>query len=391
MTHRSDDTTIANVMEMFIANGLDGMAEAVSVLMNEAMKLERSSFLQADPFERSSKRQGYANGFKDKSVRSRVGELSLRIPQTRNTESGENFYPRTLEKGLRSERALTLAVAKMYVNGVSTRRVKEVTSKLCGLEVSSADVSRAAATLDEQLEGWRIRPLEEVPYLVLDARYEKVRHGGHVIDCAVLIAIGVLANGKRSVLGVSVALSEAEVHWRAFLSSLLERGLRGVRLVVSDSHEGLKSARKAVLPSVPWQRCQFHLQQNASKYVPRKSMRREVAESIRAVFNAPDKEEAERQLKKICTKYQESAPKLVKWAEVAIPEGLTVFQLPQAHQRRLRTSNAIERLNKEIKRRTRVATMFPNGASLLRLVSAIVVEISEDWETGKIYLNMEAE
>lgn len=391
MTHRVDDTTIAHVMETLIEGGIDGMAEALAVLMNEAMKLERSKFLAAGPFERTEERRGYANGFKDKTLRSRLGELGLRIPQVRNTADGETFYPQALERGLRSERALTLAVAEMYVNGVSTRRVKEITRELCGLEVSSTDVSRAAAKLDELLEGWRTRPLDQVAYLVLDARYEKVRHGGQVVSCAVLVATGVLADGRRSVLGVSVALSEAEVHWREFLSSLMERGLHGVKLVVSDAHEGLRKALAAVLPSVPWQRCQFHLQQNAGHYVPRVSMRKEVADAIRAIFNAPDRPEAERLLGKMCTQYRESAPRLVAWAEENIPEGLTVFKIPASHRRRLRTTNGLERLNKEIKRRTRVATLFPNEASLLRLVTAIVAEVSEEWEAGRAYINMEAE
>jgi len=391
MTHRLEDTTIAQVMETLITHGLDEMAEVFSLLMNEAMKLERSKFLGAGPFERSEDRRGYANGYKAKSVRSRLGEVNLRIPQVRDTADGETFYPQALERGLRSERALAMAVAEMYVNGVSTRRVKEVTRELCGLEISSSDVSRAAAKLDEQLEGWRTRPIEQAPYLVLDARYEKVRHGGQVVSCAVLVATGVLSDGRRSVLGVSVALSEAEVHWREFLSSLIERGLHGVKLVVSDSHEGLKKALAAVLPSVPWQRCQFHLQQNAGHYVPKVSMRKEVAEAIRGIFNAPDRAEAERLLGKMCDHYRESAPRLAAWAEENIPEGLTVFRLPVSHRRRLRTSNSLERLNKEIKRRTRVATLFPNEASLLRLVTAIVSEVSDEWETGRIYLSMEAE
>lgn len=391
MTHRVEDTTIAHVMETLIANGLDGMADALSVLMNEAMKLERSNFLGAGPFERSEDRRGYANGYKNKTIRSRLGELGLRIPQVRETADGDTFYPQALERGLRSERALALAVAEMYVNGVSTRRVKEVTRELCGLDVSSADVSRAAAQLDEQLESWRTRPLDRVPYLVLDARYERVRHGGQVVSCAVLIAAGVQADGRRSVLGVSVALSEAEVHWRSFLSSLAERGLHGVKQVTSDDHEGLKKALGAVLPSVPWQRCQFHLQQNAGHYVPRVSMRTAVAAAIKSVFNAPDRQEADRLLGKLCDRYRDTAPRLVAWAEQNIPEGLTVFALPAGHRLRLRTTNGLERLNKEIKRRTRVATLFPNEASLLRLVTAIVSEVSEDWEASRIYLNMETE
>lgn len=391
MTHHVDDTAIARAMESLIENGLDGLAEAVSLLMNEAMKLERAGFLRAGAFERTEERRGRANGFKDKTVRSRLGELGMRIPQVRETVDGSKFYPSALERGLRSERALSLAVAEMYVNGVSTRRVKEITSELCGLEVSSTDVSRAAKLLDEQLASWRTRPLGEVPYLVLDARYEKVRHGGHVVDCAVLVAVGVQRDGRRSVLGASVALSEAEVHWRSFLSSLLERGLHGMVMVVSDHHEGLKKARCAVMPSVPWHRCQFHLQQNAAHYVPQVAMRKEVAAAIRAVFNAPDLDEATRLLSKLCDRYRDTAPQLAAWAEQNLPEGLAVFRLPASHRKRLRTINGLERLNKEIKRRTRVATMFPNEASLLRLVTALVSEISEEWETGKVYLNMETE
>ena len=208
---------------------------------------------------------------------------------------------------------------------------------------------------------------------------------------ALLLAIGVQADGKRSVLGVSVSLSEAEVHWRTFLTGLLERGLHGVRLLVSDDHAGLKHARVATLPSVPWQRCPFHLQQNAQAYVPKVAMRKEVAQAIRDVFNAPDRAEADRLLGLLIQRYQQSAPALAQWAEENIPEGLTVFQLPQAHRQRLRTTNGLERLNREIKRRTRVVSLFPNEASLLRLASALLVEIDDDWQTGKIYLNMKSE
>jgi len=391
MTHHSEDTAFASVLETLIENGLDGMAEAMSLLMNEAMRLERARYLGAEPYERNKDRRGHANGYKPKQVRSRVGALDLQVPQTRGVASGEPFYPTSLERGLRSERALKLAIAEMYVQGVSTRRVEAITKQLCGLDLTSTEVSRAAAELDEMLESWRTRPLDEVPYLVLDARYEKVRHGGRVVSCAVLVAVGVDTAGKRSVLGVSVSLSEAEVHWRAFLRSLLERGLHGIRLVTSDDHGGLKAALASTLTSVPWQRCQCHLQRNAVAYVPRVAMRKEVAEGIRAVFNAPDRKEADRQLGLFCERYRDLAPRLADWAEKNLPEGLTVMDVPRSHQKRLRTSNGLERLNKEIKRRTRVATLFPNEGSLLRLVTAVVMEISEDWETGKTYINMEGD
>ena len=387
MTHREHCTVCNEVVELLADHGFDGMAQAIETLMNEAMKLERADVLQAAPYERTDERRGYANGFKPKTVKSRIGRLKLQVPQTRDVE----FYPSTLERGERSERALKLALAEMYVQGVSTRKVKKITQELCGLDVSSADVSRATALLDEELEAWRNRPLGRVPYLILDARYEKVRHGGCVRDCAVLIAIGVLPEGKRAILGVSVSLSEAEVHWRDFLSSLIERGLHGIELITSDAHEGLRAARKACFNGVPWQRCQFHLMQNAMQYVPKVAMRVEVAEDLRAVFNAPDRNEAERQLSLAVEKYRDTAPKLSAWMEDAVPEGLSVFALPSSHRRKLRTTNMLERLNKEIKRRTRVATLFPNEASLLRLTSAVLIETSEEWETGKTYLKLETD
>ena len=298
----------------------------------------------------------------------------------------KGFYPGALEKGLRSERALLLSLAEMYVQGVSTLKVAAITEQLCGTAVSSAQVSRAAALLDEVLEAWRQRPLGEVRVLYLDARYEKVRADGQIRDVAILIASGVMPGGKRQILGVSVSLSEAEVHWRTFLQELVAREIRGVQLVVSDDHAGLEAARRAVLGCVPWQRCQFHLQQNALQYVPRKSMRKEVAEDIRTIFDAPDRATAEAYLARMVAKYARTASRLSAWLEENIPEGLTVFDFPKEHWRRLRTTNNLERVSQEIKRRTRVVRIFPNEAACLRLVSAILMEITEEWETGRVYM-----
>jgi transposase-like protein len=374
------------MIQVLDEHGCEGMARALEILFNEAMKIERSAVLGAQPHQRTAERRGYANGFKPKRLATRVGKLELRIPQTR----GIAFYPQSLERGVRSERALKLAVAEMYVQGVSTRKVTEITRELCGLDVSSSQVSRAAQLLDEELRSWRERPLGKLAYLLLDARYEKVRHGGSVVDCAVLVAVGVLPDGKRTVLGVSVSLSEAEVHWREFLAALVARGLHGVEMITSDAHEGLKAARQAVFPGIPWQRCQFHLQQNAAAYVPQVEMRAEVAADLRGVYNAPDRHEAERLLKLAVEKYRPRAPRLADWMENNVPEGLTVFTRPAAHRRRLRTTNMLERLNKEILRRTRVATLFPNEASLLRLASAVLSEVDQEWQTGICYLNPEA-
>lgn len=384
MTCSLQNTQFDLAMELLIENGFDGVADSIGIMMNGAMQIERTRFLQADPYERTDRRQGYANGYKPKSVKTRVGEIQLSIPQTRNSD----FYPSSLERGLRSERALKLALAEMYIQGVSTRKVAKITEELCGFEVSSSEVSRASQELDQQLDSWRNRPLGAFPYVYLDASYEKVRTGGVVVSSAVLIAIGVSATGHREVLGASVELSEQEVHWRNFINSLKDRGLHGVKLFISDAHLGLKAARIAVFPSVPWQRCQFHLQQNAQSYVPRQDMKKEVAGRIRNIFNAPDDQEALRLLGIFINDYNKKAPELATWAEHAIPEGLVVFQMPEDHRRRVRTSNVVERLNKEINRRTRVAGIFPNTQSCLRLVSAIVMEKSDEWETGKVYLKM---
>lgn len=384
MTYQTENTPFNQAMELLIQNGFNDIAEPIGILMNVAMKIERSQFLKASPYERTDQRQGYANGFKEKTVHSRVGSIQLDIPQTRKPA----FYPTSLERGLRSERALKLALADMYVQGVSTRKVAKITETLCGFEVSSSQVSRASKELDQQLGLWRDRPLGSFPYVYLDARYESVRTGGVVSSSAVLVAIGVSTSGHRQVLGVSVELSEAEVHWRTFISSLKDRGLHGVKLFISDAHEGLKAARVATYPSVPWQRCQFHLQQNAGAYVPRKDMKKDVAARIRGIFNAYDDQEALRLLSLFIDDYSKSAPKLAEWAENAIPEGLVVFQLPSEHRSRIRTSNILERLNREIHRRTKVVSIFPNTESCLRLVSAVTMEISDDWETGRSYLKM---
>ena len=385
MTHQIDPDLLNSVLQLLTAEGSSGFSESLRLLVNEAMVQERSAVLQARPYERCEARLGRSNGFKPKTLATRLGPIEFRVPQVRD---GVDFYPSALEKGVRSEQALLLALAEMYVQGVSTRKVTKIVEELCGHSVSSTQVSTCAAKLDEGLHAWRERPLHACPYLILDARYEKVRQGGQLLDCAVLIAIGIDPSGKRSVLGVSVALSEAEVHWRTFLASLQSRGLHGLTFIVSDAHAGLGAARTAVFPSVPWQRCQFHLQQNAQAYVPRLDLRSKVAADIRAIFLCPDLPSASARLKDTVLAYASSAPKLALWMEENLPQGFAVFSLPEPHQKRLRTSNSIERVNQEIKRRTRVASLFPNEASLLRLASALLAEISDEWISGKIYLNM---
>ena len=385
MTYENDFTLPRKYLEQLAEGGMEYMPELIRVLLNAAMWAERQKYLGVAPYERSPERRGYGNGFKEKTMKTRVGEITLDVPQVRDS----SFYPDALEKGLRSERALTLALAEMYVQGVSTRKVQAIVEQLCGMAVSSSQVSRATAQLDEILEAWRTRPLGEIAYLYLDARYENVRQDGQVRDAAVLMAVGVDLDGKRQVLGLSVSLSEQELHWREFLQGLVQRGLRGVRLITSDAHAGLRAARQTIFGGIPWQRCQFHLQQNARSYVPRKELQGEVTDDLRTIFNAPDLATAETWLKDTVLKYQEISPRLATWIEQSLPEGLTVFAFPAAHRRRIRTSNMLERLSQEIRRRTRVVRLFPNEASCLRLVTAILMETSENWQTGKIYLSIE--
>lgn len=387
MTYQGDFTLPHELLEEISAQGFEFLPELIRILVNAAMMAERQQYLGAAPYQHSPERRGHGNGYKPKTMTTRLGEITFDVPQVR--EGG--FYPAALEKGLRSERALNLALAEMYVQGVSTRKVSAIVEQLCGASVSSTQVSQAAAKLDETLEAWRNRRLGTIVYLYLDARYEKVRQDGQVRDAAILLACGVDEHGRRQILGVSVSLSEAEVHWRSFLQSLVSRGLSGVRLIVSDDHSGLKAARLAVFGGIPWQRCQFHLQQNATAYVPRQSMLAEVAADIRRIFNAPDRPTADTYLAQAVQKYAKTASKLADWLEKNLPEGLTVFAFPTAHQRRLRTTNMMERLNREIRRRSVVVSIFPNEKSCLRLISARLAEQHEEWQLGKVYLAIQPE
>ncbi len=385
MTEHTDINLPAEILKPILDSGLGGLPEAVSLLVNHAMLIEREHHLGARAYQRTDGRDGHANGFKDRGLDTRIGTLELRVPQVR--DSSEPFRPTALTGGSRSERALTIAVAQMYFSGVSTRKVTAILEKLCGLSITSTQVSRAAAQLDGMLEAWRERPIEPVAHLVLDALYEDVRVAGAVRRCAVLVAIGVREGGKRSVLGVSVSLSEAEVHWREFLSSLKSRGLNPTGIAISDAHEGLRAGLTATFPHCPWQRCGFHLQQNAAAHVPKVDMREAVASDIRACLRAVTLAEAQTKLDAAVEKYAESAPKLSDWMARNVPESFTVFSLPEAARKRLRTSNMIENLNMQIRRRTRVVSIFPSEASCLRLISAVLMETSEEWESGKIYLS----
>ena len=384
------DNVIEDVMELLIAYGPEKFKESMELIYNHAMQIERSQVLQAAPYERTDDRQGYANGFKPKKFNTNIGTLDLQIPQVRGDI---DFYPSSLERGTRSEKALKLALAEMYIQGVSTRKVTAITEKLCGLNISSTQVSRLSKELDEHLQAFRERPLiDPYEYVYLDATYEKVRYSSSVISMAVLVAIGVnQKTGCREILGISAELSEAEIHWRHFMENLHKRGLHGVKLFISDDHSGLKAARKHQYATVPWQRCQFHFQQNALNYVPKRAMREEVSRDIKYIFNAKDGNTAGIMAAEIVKKYEKSAPDFSRWLDENIEEALTVFNFPEKHRRLIRTVNGVERLNEEIKRRTRVARIFPNPQSCLRLITAVLIEKNDVWMTGRKYMSFETE
>lgn len=386
------DTTVEALMEHLIEHGPNDMATVFARAFELAMQIERERFLGAGRYERTPGRQGYANGYKPKRIDTPAGTVSVRVPKTADHD-GQPFYPQSLERGRRSVRAVMLAVAEMYVKGVSTREAEAVMREFGIESLSSSQVSRAAKLLDDELAAWRNRPLGEIKYLILDARYEKMRHGGIVRDAAVLSAIGIGPDERRRVLGVSVALSEAEVHWRAFLESLQARGLRGVQYIVSDDHAGLRAARRAVFGGATWQRCQFHLAQNAIHHAPNLAVRKRIGAELREIWNAASLAKAETSLAELVTEYRDTAPKLAAWLEKNVPESFTVFTLPKHHRRRMRTSNPMERsVRQELKRRTVKVRVFPNEAALERLVSAVLVEIDDKWAADtKAYIKWECQ
>lgn len=381
---QNNDNLMFEIFDNLNVQDPESVRQVLETLYNGIMRLERQKHLGAAPHERSKERCGYANGYKDKILKSRMGALELKVPQTRDTD----FYPACLEKGCRSERALKVAIAEMYLKGVSTRRVTKITKELCGLDISSTQVSAMTKELDVEFEAFRTRSLGEFPYVFVDATYLKVRHSGSVVSVATLIAYGVNRDGRREIIGASTGLSEAEVHWRSFLESLQQRGLRGVRLLISDDHAGLNKALRAVFPAVPWQRCQFHMMQNAQHYAPRKSMSEDIIDAMRSVLHSTCRSAAEEAKRLVVDQFSDSAPEFVAWFEANIDEGLTCLDFPEAHRRRIRTTNGLERVNREIKRRTRVAVLFPSTESALRLVTGVLIEIHEEWVTNKSYLDM---
>ncbi len=357
----------------------------VQTAVQEVLEAEMEETLGASKGERTGERRGYRSGYYGRKLTARVGTLELRVPQDR----GGLFRTEVFARYQRSEKALLLALAEMYVQGVSTRKVRAVTEELCGHGFSASSVSAITVQLDAELERFMMRPLtEEYAYLILDARYERVREAGVIRRRAVLVAIGIDGEGRRQVLSVALANRESLSAWKDFLVALKERGLRGVHFVVTDHHDGLRQAVAEVLPTALWQRCYVHFLRNALDYLPR-SADPACLQELRWLYDRRDATEARADLAAWLARWQDKHPKLCTWVEANIEETFSYYRLPHAHHKHLKSTNLLERLNQEFKRRTHIVRIFTDEASCLRLIRALAVETHEEWIDGARYLNME--
>ena len=384
MTQRKDKAERTKWKEL-MGDQEDFLRPLVREVIQQVLEAEMEEAVGAGKGERTAERVGYRAGYYGRTLVTRVGKLELRVPQDRQGR----FRTEVFERYQRSEKALVAALAEMYVQGVSTRKVKAVTEELCGHEFSASTISRINQGLDEELEKFARRPLEEAyPYRVLDARYEKIGEEGVIRSRAVLVAIGINWEGRRCVLGVEVANRESQSSWKEFLLDLRQRGLRSVELVISDDHAGLRSAIEEVLAEAAWQRCYVHFLRNALDHLPRKADDDCLTE-LRWLYDRRNLQEARNDLAAWLMKWSSRYPKLCDWVEANIEQTLTFYRLPQAHHKHLKSTNLLERLNEELKRRTLVVRIFPNTASCLRLIRALAVEIHENWIEATRYLNME--
>jgi putative transposase len=384
MTKSEGKPTLATVTDLLAANP-DSLRAVVRAVMQEMLEAEMTDALGAEKSERTPARLGYRAGYYTRTLVTRVGKLELRVPQDRDGR----FSTELFERYQRSEQALVATLAEMYVQGVSTRKVKAITEELCGHSFSASAISAINKRLDESLAAFAQRPLAEpFPYLILDARYEKVREGGIVTSQAVLIAVGIDWDGRRQILSVEMANRESRSSWKEFLLGLRARGLHGVELVVADDHAGLRAAIREVLAEAAYQRCYVHFLRNALDYLPRKADDACLQE-LRWLYDRRSVEEARRDLAAWIAKWGTRYPRLVAWVEETIEETLTFYRLPRQHHKHLKSTNMLERLNEEIRRRTYVVRIFPNAASCCRLVRALAVEMHENWLEAHRYLNMD--
>ncbi|HEY3375538.1 MAG TPA: IS256 family transposase [Candidatus Aquicultor sp.] len=382
MAHEKSTNSTAFLQEALL-NDKEFLKVIVQRFLQAFMEKEIAEFLQADPYERCDERTGYRNGYKPRTLYTRVGDIALAVPQGREG----SFSTKLFERYQRSEKALALSIIEMYIQGVSTRKVAKIAEELCGHTVSKSQVLRLAQELDQELLAWRVRPLGKYPYLVIDARYEKVRTPRGVVSQSILIVAGVNTEGYREILAVEVANAESATSWGELFRSLIERGLTGVEFVVSDDHTGLVTAVERYFAGAIWQRCQCHFMRNILDKVA-KADRAALKADMQAIFNSANGERA-RELLTACTlRYQSRYESVSEMLEDSADSILACFSLPEGHRRRMRTTNLLERYNQEIKRRTKVVRIFPNEEAALRLITALAAEQSEEWLSGRKYLDM---
>jgi putative transposase len=381
-------TGVAATTQSILTDDPDFLRLIVERVIQEVLEAEMTAHLRAEPYERNTERKGYRNGYKPRQLNTRVGTLTLQVPQDRDGTFSTQLFARYQ----RNEKALVLALMEMYVEGVSTRKVREITEVLCGTSFSKSLVSELAGQLDIELDAWRDRPLTETiyPYLSVDARYEHVRQGGQIVSHGVLIVAGVRADGHREILAVTVADTESEATYHRLFGDLRARGLSGVRLVTSDSHKGLKAAIDRHFQGASWQRCQVHFTRDLVGMVGA-GRRGELAADLREIFVATTREQALTTAEAVAARWERTHPAVARSMDEGIEDCLACLAFPLAHRARIRTTNGLERLHEEIKRRTRVVRIFPNAAACLRLVTALCAEQSEEWVSGRRYLDIDAQ
>src|SRR6056297_2543678 len=382
---QDEDTRRLAVAREALINDPEFLRSIVETTVQRLLEYEITEHLQAGPYERTDARKGHRNGYKPRTLKTRVGTIELRVPQDREG----TFKTEVFDRYQRSEKALVVGLMEMYLEGVSTRKVTEVTEALCGTSFSKSTVSRLTGELDADLAAWRDRRLDDVgyPYLVIDARYEHVRIDGQVVSQGVLIVKGVREDGHRELLAVDVADTESEATYDELFRRLKQRGLHGVRMVTSDDHRGLVAAIQRHFQGAAWQRCYVHFKRNAKGKVAKKH-RTALENDLKAIYAAPSKPWALQLAREVVERWRASHPAVAQWIEDGIEDTLAYFAFPEPHRRRIWSTNGLERFNQEIKRRTRVVRIFPNRAACLRLVTALCVEQSEEWLSGKRYLDM---
>jgi transposase-like protein len=364
----------------------EGMAKLLESILNQILQAQATEQIKAEPYERTEERQDYRNGYYQRNLVTRVGTLTLRVPRLRNGKLTTEIFSRYQ----RSEQALLLALMEMVVNGVSTRKIEEITYELCGTEFSKSTISELCKNLDPIVTAWNSRPLREkkFPFVIVDAMVIRVREDSRVRQRGLLIAVGVNEEGYREVLGLMVGDSESEESWSEFFSWLKQRGLHGVDLVVSDHHNGLIRAIHKYFQGATWQRCQTHFMRNILDKTP-KALQKEIHTKVRAVLEAPDAKTARMLLNQVLEEYRAKAPKAMDVLESGFEDAIAVLEFPERYRKRLRTTNGLERLNEEIRRRERVIRIFPNRESAIRLIGALLMEQDEKWTSGKKYLDMD--